>query len=70
MRKCQNIYWDPISQSVNGITGWWIFRTGRCLQNVDVKNMTTKIPLSYIYRRWNLLELCSNKPVLKSEGYK
>ncbi len=31
-------------QSVNGITGCRIFRTGRYLQNVNVKNMNAKMP--------------------------
>ena len=31
------------TQSVNGITGCRIFRTGRCLQNVNIKNTNTKI---------------------------
>ncbi len=40
------MYWYG-TQSVNGITGCRIFRTGRCLQNVYVKNTTTKMPLSF-----------------------
>ncbi len=45
---------ECVPQSVNGITGCWILRTGWCLQNVNVKNTTTKMPLSYIHR-WYLL---------------
>ncbi len=37
------------AQSVNGITGCRIFRSGRCLQNVDVKNTTTKMPYLLFY---------------------
>ena len=40
------------SQSVNGITGCRIFRTGRCLQNVNVK----------IHRWWNVVEMCFRGP--------